>query len=82
MLLFGGATRTSTFGSLRNDTWLLTNGAWSQVEGDGPSTRGSPAMGYDAGRDVFVLYGGFDAGGALLGDTWEWDGAWQCKAGC
>jgi hypothetical protein len=31
---------------------------------------------------VFVLFGGFDASGALLGDTWEWDGAWRCVAGC
>ena len=39
-------------------------------------------MAYDAGRGVYVLYGGFDADGGLLGDTWEWDGEWRCVAGC
>jgi hypothetical protein len=31
---------------------------------------------------VFVLYGGFDATGATLSDTWEWSGRWTCVAGC
>jgi hypothetical protein len=44
--------------------------------------RGSPAFGYDAARGVYVLYGGFDADGGLLGDTWEWDQGWSCVAGC
>jgi hypothetical protein len=82
LLLFGGATGPSTFSSLRDDTWLLTDGRWREVEGPGPSPRGSPAMGYDPGRDVFVLHGGFGPDGALLGDTWEWADGWQCVSGC
>jgi hypothetical protein len=82
LVLFGGATRTSTFSSLQSDTWVLTDGRWSQAPGEGPSTRGGPAFGYDQARDVFVLFGGFDANGDLLGDTWEWDGTWHCVAGC
>jgi hypothetical protein len=38
---------------------------------------------WDADREVFVLYGGFDPDGGLLADTWVWDGAgWSCVAGC
>jgi hypothetical protein len=81
-LLFGGADGPSTFSTLRDDTWLLTDGRWTEIEGDGPSTRGSPALGYDAGRNVFVLHGGFGPDGGLLGDTWEWDGSWDCVSGC
>ena len=82
VLLFGGATSTSTFGSLVDDTWLLADGVWSLVSGPGPSARGLPALGYDPDRDVFVLHGGFDADGNPLADTWEWDRAWRCVAGC
>lgn len=82
VLLFGGATSTSTFGSLVDDAWLFAGGGWSQVTGPGPSARGLPALGYDLGRDAFVLHGGFDAEGNPLADTWEWDGAWSCVAGC
>jgi len=82
VLLFGGATSTSTFASLVDETWLLAEDRWSQLDGPGPSARGLPALGYDPDRDVFVLYGGFDPDGAALDDTWEWDGAWRCVAGC
>ncbi len=81
-LLFGGATSVSTFGSLTDETWILADEAWTQLEGDAPSARGMPALGYDQERDVMVLYGGFEASGASLADTWEWDGAWRCVAGC
>jgi hypothetical protein len=82
LVLFGGAGSASTFASLRDETWALADGAWSEIEGEGPSVRGSPAMAYDPDRGVFVLYGGFDAGGDLLGDTWELGDAWACVAGC
>ena len=82
MLLFGGATSASTFASLSAETWYLTNGSWGRVEGIGPPARGLPALGYDESREVFVLYGGFDASGAELADLWEFDGAWTCRMGC
>ena len=82
LILFGGASGPSTFSSLRDDTWFLTDGRWREVEGDGPSTRGSPAMGYDEGNDSFVLYGGFGPDGGLLGDTWVWIDGWRCVSGC
>ncbi|HEU5205350.1 MAG TPA: hypothetical protein VFU17_13750 [Candidatus Limnocylindrales bacterium] len=82
LLLFGGASGPSTFGSLKGDTWFLTDGRWREVEGDGPSARGSPAIGYDEARHVFVLHGGFGPDGGLLGDTWEWADGWRCVSGC
>jgi hypothetical protein len=81
-LLFGGATGTATFETLTDDTWVLADGRWSEVAGAAPSARGLPALAYDRSRDVFVLYGGFDAESAALSDTWEWDGAWRCVDGC
>jgi hypothetical protein len=82
LLLYGGSSSVSTFSGLTDETWFLTDGRWQLVEGPGPSPRGSPALGYDETRQVFVLYGGFDASGAQLADTWEWDGAWSCVTGC
>lgn len=82
LLLFGGAKTSSSFASLTDETWFLTNGEWSMLDGPAPARRGSPTLGYDAGRDVMVLYGGFDSAGNGLADTWEWDGAWRCVDGC
>jgi hypothetical protein len=85
LLLFGGATATSTFGSLVDETWLLGSEGWTLMatDGDRPSARGLPALGYDPTREVWILYGGFDADSNPLADTWEFDGAsWRCIAGC
>ena len=83
IVVFGGATGTDTFGSLVDETWILEDRGWVEhVGGAGPSARGLPAMGQDPDRSVIVLYGGFDADGNPLGDTWEWDRAWRCVAGC
>ena len=82
LLLFGGAKTSASFASLTDETWFLTNGRWSVLDGAGPSPRGSPTLGYDVERDVMVLYGGFDSEGNALADTWEWDGEWRCVDGC
>ncbi len=83
LLLFGGATGPSSFTTITNDTWLMTAGSWTELDVEGPSARLSPALGYDATSDVWVLYGGFDASGAELGDTWTFDGStWECLQEC
>lgn len=84
LLVFGGASSTSTFSSLSDRTWKLTNGRWSELElAEHPSQRGSPAIAYDPGRERVVLYGGFASDRSELNDTWEWDGAqWQCVLNC
>ena len=82
LLLFGGSTGPSTMETINDETWFLTNGRWSQLQIDGPPDRDMAAMGYDPARDVFVLFGGFDADG-VLADTWEFDGSnWQCVLAC
>lgn len=61
-------------------TWEHGKDGWREVATDGPSARNSPAMAYDEGRGVTVLFGGDDARGAR-GDTWEWNGrAWRSVA--
>ena len=46
---------------------------------DGPGERHSPQWGYDAARQVVVLFGG-GTSNARFNDTWEWDGtSWQRK---
>jgi hypothetical protein len=84
LLIFGGASSISTFSSLSEKTWKLTDGAWSELElEDHPSRRGSPAMVYDSERKKVVLYGGFGPDRQELNDTWEWDGSrWQCMMNC
>lgn len=83
-LVFGGATTSSTFSSLVDDTWFFDLGGWRQIAPDeDPSARALPALGWDAAREVFLLYGGFDAAGDQLADTWEFDGqGWTCLEGC
>lgn len=87
LLLFGGATNTSTFESLADDTWIERESlGWELVASDGPrpAPRGLPAFGYDPEDDTFVLYGGFDDEGNPLADTWKFDlgGGWRCVDGC
>ena len=84
LIIFGGASSTSTFSSLSDKTWKLTNGAWSEVSPEShPSPRGSPAMVYDPVRMKIILYGGFASNREDLNDTWEWDGSeWHCIVNC
>jgi hypothetical protein len=82
LLLFGGSTGPSTMTTINDETWFLTNGQWRQLDVEGPSGRSMAVMGYDPSRDVFVLFGGFDADG-VMSETWEFDGDnWQCVEGC
>ena len=83
LLLFGGATGPQSFDTTASDTWLLTGGSWRQLDVEGPSARLSPALGFDQVQGLFILYGGFDASGNELADTWQCDGtAWACVDGC
>lgn len=49
---------------------------WVRVQtASAPSARNGQASGYDIGNARTVMFGGLDAGGGALGDTWSWDGA-------
>ena len=84
LVIFGGASTASSFKSLSNTTWVLTDGVWSELTLEkSPSIRGLPAMAYHPERKTILLYGGFDPSGNELDDTWEWDGSqWNCLLNC
>lgn len=69
--LFGGQTLGPNYSSTYlGDTWEWNGTSWTQASSTGPSPRSLPAMAYDAGRGVTVLFGGH----SLQNDTWEWNG--------
>ena len=51
-------------------------GNWATQSPTGPpSIRFEPAMGWDAGHNKVVLFGGQSSAGAAIQDTWTWNGA-------
>jgi hypothetical protein len=61
-------------------TWRWDGSAWTQLHPvHAPSARYGAAMAYDTASAAIVLFGGRDQStGAVLGDTWAWDGTdWQ-----
>ncbi len=72
-VLFGGR---DALGAVLGDTWSFDGAAWiaKGVVGSTPSARRDHALAYDPARARIVLFGGVGASGAVLGDTWEWDG--------
>lgn len=80
-LFFGGRQRlNAVLGPVFGDTWAFTrtpgvaNPAWTLLSSGGPPARYDHAMVYDALRDRTVLFGGRNAAGTALGDTWIWNG--------
>jgi hypothetical protein len=76
MVLFGGQTNR---GGFLNETWVwgLPAGplTWGELSPPAsPSARSQSAMAYDASTGDMVLFGGEDASGNPLGDTWTWNG--------
>jgi hypothetical protein len=83
-VLFGGLGAST----LLQDIWDWDGKAWipffpvSTVIS--PSARCLFGMAYDSVRGKTVLYGGLDATGNSINDTWEWDGIysnWTQEAG-
>lgn len=71
IVMFGGYNGTTLA-----DTWQLRLTSWgyqwSQLAPFGwPAARRNHAMAYDARRHSVVMFGGADASGQFLGDTWE-----------
>ena len=81
VVLFGGAPAGfPSLGSLLNDTWEWDGANWAQrTPPHSPPARCAYAMAYDSARGVAMLFGGLPAGfmgsGALLNDTWVWNGS-------
>ena len=67
VLLFGGLQPVGT--------WLLTNGHWKAARPRAaPSDRFGSAMAYDPALGRVLLFGGREKAGAVVNDTWAWDG--------
>jgi hypothetical protein len=73
-VLFGGSSAFFP-GVSYADTWIW-RGGWTQLSpAAAPSERGGAGMAYDPTTETVVLFGGSDnSSGAVLGDTWTWDG--------
>ena len=78
VVLFGGNAGTRGTPALVATTHIYDGVIWRRPPpGPAPVARWKHAMAYDPVRQRVVLFGGEDAGAAVLGDTWEWDGeAW------
>jgi len=81
VLLFGGQGKSGVLG----DTWLLDpkTMVWQRLSTTSPTGRkqaalGSAPIGSSSG---LLLFGGQDAAGEVLGDSWLWDGnGWRAGA--
>ena len=84
ILLFGGAEAGPLTDGVRplvslGGTWTWDGAGWQELDAvGGPAGRYGHAMVTDWRRDRIVLFGGYSSqDGALLADTWAWDGeAW------
>lgn len=57
-----------------HQTWIWNGTTWTQKSGPGPSAREVFGLSFDRDRSRVVLFGGDDASGTRLADTWEFDG--------
>jgi hypothetical protein len=74
-LLFGGwglPAGAQTIGEV-NDLWAWDGMSWHLLGPTGPDLRYSHSASYDAGRGVFVVFGGLDASETWHDDLWEWE---------
>jgi hypothetical protein len=81
VVMFGGQTWHGVGETVWNDTWGWDGARWTLLApgGEGtPSARWVVGLSYDSQRGRTVLFGGMNARGVQLGDTWEFDGtAWS-----
>jgi hypothetical protein len=73
MVLFGGVPVYGETSVVLGDTWAFYGGAWHNLTGTtgtAPSARFDAAFVEDTADDYDLLYGGQNASGATLGDTW------------
>lgn len=76
MYMFGGITGQSG-GVAVNDLWRFDGTAWTQMTADGavgsPPARFQAGVTWDFAINQLVVFGGRDATGTDLADTWNWD---------
>jgi PKD repeat protein len=80
VVLFGGKTASG----LASDTWVFRTGQWHELataNSYAPPARFGAAFAADLRDHEDVLFGGTNANGTVLGDTWILsNGAWQSLA--
>jgi hypothetical protein len=75
VVLFGGLYGD---GTLSDDTWVWNGSTWTDYPGSqiqAPPARQLAAMAFDPVLHQLILFGGEDAAGQALPDTWAWNGA-------
>ncbi len=80
LLLFGGEGSAGAMG----DAWRFSGGAWSPLVAVGdvtPPPRSGAAGVYDSVDGLVLLFGGLDASGTVLGDTWNYAGGTWTQLG-
>ena len=80
LVLFGGLPAS---GGPAARTWTRVDGVWEEAPVGGPVGRSSHTMVPvgAASPNAVAMFGGVNAGGTLLTDTWIWrDGAWTLIA--
>jgi N-acetylneuraminic acid mutarotase len=74
LVMFGGRDDT---GTALGDTWAYDSAAntWTELKPSGtlPSARSGHSMAYDLASGRLVMFGGQDAAGVTLRDTWAYD---------
>ncbi|HTT35853.1 MAG TPA: kelch repeat-containing protein [Thermoplasmata archaeon] len=76
IVLFGG---TAENGSVLGDTWTFSAGAWHEIAATAavPAPRAGASLAADPWDNGVVLFGGANATGAFLNDTWTFSaGTW------
>ncbi len=80
VVLFGGYVFSASITYLPfQDTWLFSGGNWHNITataGTAPSPRFDGGMVWDSGDNYVLLFGGAQADGSTLGDTWSFAGTW------
>lgn len=77
-VLFGGCLDTSC-NEASNATWVFARGVWTNITNyqSAPPARDYAAMDYDANMHGVLLFGGQNASGVILDDTWLFtNGTW------
>jgi hypothetical protein len=79
-ILVNGGPERATGADEALELWSWDGSSWRRRTGGGPAGADAPrwrnfaATAYDSDRGVLIIHGGLQGRGALLPETWEWDG--------
>jgi hypothetical protein len=87
-ILVNGGPERATGADEALELWSWDGSSWRRRTGGGPAGTDAPrwrnfaATAYDSDRGVLIVHGGLQGRGALLPETWEWDGTnWRKFSG-